>query len=61
MLSFEKEYVVSFIGTGDQEDGSRMLEIEVESGAAQGGSVENFSRKVQVQVLISLRWRIITP
>jgi len=47
MLSSGKEFVVSFTGSGDQEDASRKVEIEIETGAAQGGSAENSSREVQ--------------
>jgi len=42
MLSSGKEYVVSSTSIGgDQEDASRRVEIEVETGAAQGGAADN--------------------
>jgi len=46
-LSFEKESIVSCTGTGDQEDVSRKVEIEVEIGTTQGGAAENSNREVQ--------------
>jgi len=44
MLFSGKESVVCSTGTGDQEDASRNVEIEVEIGTAQGGAAENSSR-----------------
>ena len=43
MLSSGKESIVSSTSTGDQEDASRKVEIEVETG----GAADNSSRDVQ--------------
>ena len=62
MLSSGNEFVVCSTGTGDQEDASRKVEIEVEIGTTQGGAAENSSKEVQTVISpISLRWRMITP
>ena len=50
MLSTGKESVVSSTGTGDQEDASRKVEIDVEIGTAQGGAIDNSSREVQAPI-----------
>jgi len=47
MLSFEKESIASSTGTSDQEDASRRVGIEVETGVTQGGVYNNSSRDVQ--------------
>ena len=47
MLSSGKKSVVSSTSTGDQEDASRKVEIEVEIGTTQGGAAENSNREVQ--------------
>jgi len=47
VLSSAKESVVSSTGIGDKKDASRKMEIEVETGVAQGGAANNSSREVQ--------------
>ena len=62
MLSSGKESVVSSTSTGDQEDASRKVEIEVETGVVQGGLlIIQVGRFKLLQVLLSLGWRMITP
>jgi len=62
ILSFGKEYVVSSTSIGDQKDASRKVEIEVETGVAQGGLlIIQVGRFKLLQVLISPRWRMIIP
>ena len=50
MLSYGKESAVSSTGIGDKKDASRKVEIEVETGAAQGGAADNLSREVQTAI-----------
>jgi len=71
MLSSGKESVVSSANTCDQKDASRKVEIELETGAAQGGALELLiipagkfrllNPVLVLQVLINLRWRMIIP
>ena len=66
MLSSGRESIISFAGTCDQEDASRKVEIEVETMQLKvelliipAGSFRLLNPILVLQVLISLRWRMI--
>ena len=50
ILSSGKESIVSSTSIGDKKDASRKVEIEVETGVAQGEAANNFSREVQATI-----------
>ena len=50
MLFSGKESIISSTGIGDQEDIGRKVEIEVETGATQGGAADNSNREVEAPI-----------
>ena len=46
MLSFGKESIISFAGTGDRHDASRTMEIDVKTVTAQRGAADHYSTEV---------------